>query len=446
MMTLLRALVALVLTATSAAAMNQSSVPPKFPIPWAASAGAAYSRSIPQNSQIGIQNCAASLTDGFPPLTFVPSVAGGCPPFGADFNGILKQLSQWGQWQAAGSPTVYDSAFGAQIGGYPKGATISSATTAGCYWISQVDSNGSNPETGGANWTWFCAATNGDGVPTSGGSANSQTVSVPPFTLRVGSIVKFLAAYTNNAALQVNVNGAGFVNVLRRSQLGWTLTVGGEVQINDIVELQWDGSAWRVMSAPNAIVGSFVDFGAGSTPFGYVVGGGQCVPQTGIYADAYAVLGNQYGSCPSGQFALPDFRGRVSAALDTQGPLGAANRLTSGGSACAGGTIGAGCGGQTNTIQQANLPAVSPIFTGALGGVTVVSQVSNVLVGTPIPNTQYNSNGVSNTGTVIPATFGSGPLSSSGTYTPAGTISPLGSGAPFGVVQPTIIVVRMIKL
>jgi len=62
----------------------------------------------PQASQIGITNCAASLTDGFPPLTFVPVAQGGCPPFGSDFNGILRQITQWSQWMQAfsGCPTT----------------------------------------------------------------------------------------------------------------------------------------------------------------------------------------------------------------------------------------------------------------------------------------------------------------------------------------------------
>jgi hypothetical protein len=132
--------------------MLQSSVPPKFAIPWGNAAGSAYIRSIPQNSQIGVQNGAASLTDGFPPLTFVPETAGGTPPFGADFNGILKQVSQWCQWQSAGGPVFYDGTFSAAIGGYPNGAMLQSAIVPGFIWLSIADNNTSDPDTGGANW------------------------------------------------------------------------------------------------------------------------------------------------------------------------------------------------------------------------------------------------------------------------------------------------------
>lgn len=146
-------LFALALSVTTAAALEQANIPPKFPIPWGANAASPFINSIPVTSQIGIVNCRASLNDGFPPLTFVPSTAGGCPPFGADFNGILKQISQWSQWQSAGGPVFYDSAFATGSGGYPSGAKIASAVTPGTVWMSTADNNTTNPDTASAsNW------------------------------------------------------------------------------------------------------------------------------------------------------------------------------------------------------------------------------------------------------------------------------------------------------
>lgn len=131
--------------------MQISNVPSRFAIPFANSAGSGYIRPIPQASQIGLTNGAASLTDGFPPLTFLPVGAGGVPPFGQDFNGILYQITQWSQWQAAGNPVPYDSGFSASIGGYPTGALITGSTP-GQVWLSLVDNNTSNPNSGGAGW------------------------------------------------------------------------------------------------------------------------------------------------------------------------------------------------------------------------------------------------------------------------------------------------------
>src|SRR5208337_595965 len=138
--------------------MLVSSIPPKFPVPFGNAAGGAYIRSIPTASQIGVVNGAASLTDGFPPLTFLSVNAGGVPPFGQDFNGLLKQITQWLQWAQAGGPIFFDVAFAASIGGYPKGALLSSAATVGLYWISTIDNNSNDFDTGNTTgWSSFNA-------------------------------------------------------------------------------------------------------------------------------------------------------------------------------------------------------------------------------------------------------------------------------------------------
>lgn len=131
--------------------MQSSNVPSKFPIPFANSAGGLYTRTIPQASQIGLQDGAASLTDGFPPKCFVPVASGGTPPFGKDFNGLLKQVTQWNQWQQAGGPIVYDSSFQSAIGGYPMGAIIE-IVAGGPAFISTVENNTVAPAVGAAGW------------------------------------------------------------------------------------------------------------------------------------------------------------------------------------------------------------------------------------------------------------------------------------------------------
>jgi hypothetical protein len=132
--------------------MLSSAIPTKFGIPFANGATGSNIRPIPVASQIGIQPGAASLTDGFPPVTFIAVSSGGTPPWGADWNGILNQTSAWNRWQAAGGPVHWDSAFSATIGGYPSGSTIMSTANALKYWVSTVDNNTTNPDSGGANW------------------------------------------------------------------------------------------------------------------------------------------------------------------------------------------------------------------------------------------------------------------------------------------------------
>lgn len=131
--------------------MLAASLPTRFPIPFANNAGAPYIRPIPVESQIGIDPGAASLTDGFVPLNGTPIAAGGVPPFEQDFNGLLKQVTEWVRWQNAGGTVPYDTAFSTAIGGYPNGAVLAS-TPPGKLWYSTVDNNTSNPDAGGTGW------------------------------------------------------------------------------------------------------------------------------------------------------------------------------------------------------------------------------------------------------------------------------------------------------
>ena len=132
--------------------MQVSSAPVKFNIPFAAQAGSNFTRQIPQASQIAATPGAASLTDGFPPLCFIPVSGGGVAPSGQDFNGLLNQITAWCQWVAAGGPVLYDAVFQMAIGGYPLGAQVGSVTLPGVSYRSTVDGNTTNPDAGGAGW------------------------------------------------------------------------------------------------------------------------------------------------------------------------------------------------------------------------------------------------------------------------------------------------------
>jgi hypothetical protein len=131
--------------------MQSSNIPSKIPLPFAYAAGAGYKNTIPTNSQIGITNGRASLTDGFPPLNFTPISSGGVPPFGGDMNGILNEITAIQQWQEAGGFFTFDSGFATTIGGYPKGAILQSSDLGGL-WMSSIENNSNNPDTGGAGW------------------------------------------------------------------------------------------------------------------------------------------------------------------------------------------------------------------------------------------------------------------------------------------------------
>lgn len=135
--------------------MKLSDIPTKFNIPFGQSAGAGFTRVIPEASQIGIQAGAASLTDGFVPDNFIPVGSGGVPPFGEDMNGILRQITQWSRWQNAGATVVFDGTFAAAIGGYPKGTILASAAVNGLFYSSAIDDNTTDPDADSSNWFTF---------------------------------------------------------------------------------------------------------------------------------------------------------------------------------------------------------------------------------------------------------------------------------------------------
>ena len=149
--------------------MQLSDIPGKLTLPFA-DAGA--KNTIPVASQIGITAGAASLTDGFPPLTRTPIASGGVPPSGADMNGILYEMSAVIRWANAGGGYTYDGTFAADsdVGGYPKGARVMRSDGLG-YWLNTADNNVTDPEGAGAVAAgWVPDFTNGVAAVTMTGS------------------------------------------------------------------------------------------------------------------------------------------------------------------------------------------------------------------------------------------------------------------------------------
>jgi hypothetical protein len=173
--------------------MQASQIPSKVPLPFANSG---TKNAIPTASQIGVTAGAASLTDGFPPLTFTPIASGGVPPSGADFNGVLNLITAVQQWQCAGGSFKFDAAFAASVGGYPKGAVLIKATNDG-FWISTTDSNSANPDTGGAGWS--------DPIALSFTGSNQNKANPGYQKLPGGFILQMGIATTNNANGSVTV-------------------------------------------------------------------------------------------------------------------------------------------------------------------------------------------------------------------------------------------------
>lgn len=125
--------------------MQSSDSPSLFPVPFA---NTGVKSEIPTESS-GVPG-QASLQTGFPPETMTPVSSGGIPPAGADFNGILNQVSAGVRWSQAGGTYKFNAVFASSIGGYPRGSLLSSADGT-VLWLSSVENNLTDPDSVGAS-------------------------------------------------------------------------------------------------------------------------------------------------------------------------------------------------------------------------------------------------------------------------------------------------------
>lgn len=187
------------------------------------------------------------------------------------------------------------------------------------------------------------------------------------------------------------------------------MPVGSSIEAEGYVEAlrSSSGDVWRLWSSNTASalsasdslpVGTSLDGYWTSPPPGYLLEDGACVSQA-IYADLYSVIGNTFGSCSSGQFKLPDSRGRVLVGKSTDAEFN---------------TLGKVGGAKTHTLTIDEMPE----HTHAL---TVMYTVSG----------------------------GSGRLSNSPHYysfnTASRTTSAVGGNVPHNNLQPYITATRVIK-
>jgi len=215
-----------------------SAIPYKFTLRWGQNApGADITNPIPMTTgTLG----RASFDQGYPPITFTALNAGGIPPDGRDDNGILYALSAWAQWQQAGGPVAWDSAFATGITGYPLGATVASATVVGWGWLNGVDGNTTNPDAGGAGWTPFQF---GNIIPATGAqlqftSSTLLTLAareggflwINGFNYPVGAPTLTNSGFTASALWYIYARVVGGFVVLDKSTTGYTLNANGVPQ------------------------------------------------------------------------------------------------------------------------------------------------------------------------------------------------------------------------
>lgn len=220
--------------------MKYSDLPSKIPVPFANSGS---KNTIPTASQIGVTAGAASLTDGFPPLTFTPIAAGGVPPSGKDFNGIFNLLSQNTRWTNAGAFYSYDASFSSDVGGYPKGAIVLRSDGGG-FWLSTTDDNTTDPESSSASG-WAPIVNRVPSVST--GTASAYVVADKVGTYTSGATYDFVPHIDNAGAGTVDF-GAGAVSIVLVSGGN---PAAGDISANSVTHLRYDGTHF-VLQNPTA--------------------------------------------------------------------------------------------------------------------------------------------------------------------------------------------------
>jgi len=119
----------------------------KIAVPWATYGTKA---DVPTASLIGIDDGRASYQTGFVPLNATPIIDGGIPPWMADWNGAMYDVTVLSQAYSSGLLFKHDGAYSTAIGGYPQNALLV-GTDDKTLWLNLAVNNTAAPSEG-ANW------------------------------------------------------------------------------------------------------------------------------------------------------------------------------------------------------------------------------------------------------------------------------------------------------
>ena len=95
---------------------------------------------IPEKYETSMESNQATWDQGFGQITMLPVSAGGLPPKGQDFNGILNQMCETIVHISKGGAFKFSADYATAINGYPKGAILQSEDEKK-YYQSIIDNN-----------------------------------------------------------------------------------------------------------------------------------------------------------------------------------------------------------------------------------------------------------------------------------------------------------------
>lgn len=130
--------------------MKAADIPKPIAVPFA-NEGTKF--DVPTTPPEGAEPNKAAYSTGFPDITMQPEGAGGLPPYGQDFNGVMYDVTNNIRWYTAGKLHSFDPAYATAIGGYPNGAILQKKDNSG-FWQSTADDNTENPDTTNPPTKW----------------------------------------------------------------------------------------------------------------------------------------------------------------------------------------------------------------------------------------------------------------------------------------------------
>jgi len=104
---------------------------------------------------------------------------------------------------------------------------------------------------------------------TVGGTGDAITLAYTtgPTAYVQGEKFNFKATAANTTATTVNVSALGVKNVFKKTTAGPAACAGGEIQIGDLVEIEYDGTQFQIISGTAGGVASIADATAGGLSF-----------------------------------------------------------------------------------------------------------------------------------------------------------------------------------
>lgn len=176
-------------------------------VPFAQDAPAVNVDAIPVNLGPSDPPQAASWSQGFPTVTMTPLAAGGIPPRGQSFNGVLQDITQHLVYIGGGGQYRWSAAYVAANGGYSIGDVIQ-ADSGLLSYVSLVDNNKDNfnttPASIGPKWRAWAGAPIPDATTSQRGAVLIATQS----QANAGSGDAVLTPATRASAAQIQASCA----------------------------------------------------------------------------------------------------------------------------------------------------------------------------------------------------------------------------------------------